>query len=279
VTLARRLAKLEASRTPTQVVLAWLAEAHEYPTLPEYVASPTDAPTEAWPLGRIGVQVETAVRASVKGKPKDVWQAVRRAVGDAWFLFELVLHLNLGARQIRDVEGLRWALLTKWLGLLPAEAELAERSGQGDPEHAEPEATDWRAALALSLTTLCTEQAPRAKLGQAYFEGRSVLFPALSQEWADLVARVQGLAQIADGLPALHSDGSTVCVDEIRRQAGEVADDRVRELTLIAWVEALQMLGEHERVAAIMERQVRPLLPAIDVPPYAAQGGEPVVER
>ena len=136
MTLARRLAKLEASRTPTEIVLAWLAEVQAYPTLPEYVASLTDAPKESWPLERIGAQVETAVRASVKGKPGDVWQAVRRSVGDAFVLFELVLHLNVDGRATADVEGLRWALLTKWLGLLSAEAELAERTGHGDPEHA-----------------------------------------------------------------------------------------------------------------------------------------------
>ena len=47
MTLARRLAKLEASRSPTEVVLAWLAEAHEWPTLPAYLASLVDAPPEA----------------------------------------------------------------------------------------------------------------------------------------------------------------------------------------------------------------------------------------
>jgi hypothetical protein len=35
VTLARRVAKLEASRTPTEIVLPWLAEVRDYATLPE----------------------------------------------------------------------------------------------------------------------------------------------------------------------------------------------------------------------------------------------------
>jgi hypothetical protein len=42
VSLERRLAKLETSQTPSQVVLGWLDEAHAYPTLPEYVASLLD---------------------------------------------------------------------------------------------------------------------------------------------------------------------------------------------------------------------------------------------
>ena len=280
MTLARRLAKLEASRTPTEVVLAWLAEVQAYPTLPEYVASLTDAPKEAWPLWRIGAQVETAVRASVKGNAPNVWQAVRRSVGDAFVLFELVTHLNVDGRRICDYEGLRWVLLTKWLGLLSAEGELAERAGHGDPEHAAREAQDWRDVLALSLTALYTEQAARASLEQAHFGDRSVLFPELARDWTDLVERLEWLAEHAQALPALHTDGTSVCLDELCRRAGESADARVRELTLVARVEALEKLGEHERVAAIMERQLRaPVVPTVDVPPYAARGGEPAVER
>jgi len=280
VTLARRLAKLEASRTPTEIVLAWLAEAHTYATLPEYVASLTDAPKEAWPLWRIGAQVETAVRASGKRKPPDVWQAVRRSVGDAFVLFELVLHLNVDGRAICDMEGLRWALLTKWRGLLSAEGELAKRTGLGDPEHAAREARVWRDVLALSLTSLYTEQAARSSLEQAYFGGQRVLFPELAQEWADLVARLEWLAEHAQVLPALRTDGANLRLDELRRQAGESVDARARELSLIARVEALEKLGEHERVATIIELQVQSLVvPTVDAPPYAAQGGEPVVER
>jgi len=267
VTLARRLAKLEASRTPTEIVRAWLAEVQAYATLPEYVASLSDAPKEAWPLWRIGAQVETAVRASVKGKPGDVWQAVRRSVGDAFVLFELVLHLNVDGRAVADYEGLRWALLTKWLGLLSAEAELAERTRDGNAEHAAREAQDCRAVLVLSLTSLYTEQAARASLEEAYFGDRAVLFPALAQEWADLVERLEWLAAHADRLPALHTHRANLRLDELRRKARESADARVRELTLIARVEALEKLGEHERVAAIMERQVGTLAaPASPVP-------------
>ncbi len=267
MTLPRRLAKLEASRTPIEIVLAWLTEVQDYATLPEYFASLTEAPKEAWPLWRIGAQVETAVRASVKGKPQDVWQAVRRSAGDAFVLFELIMHLNVDARQIRDVEGLRWALLTKWLCLLSAEAELAERTGHGDPEHAVQEAQDWRGVLALSLTSLYTEQAARASLEQAFFAGRSVLFPELAHGWADLVERLEWLAERAQALPELRTDdGPRLSLDELRHGANEAAQARARELTLVARVEALEKLGEHERVAATMERHLQSLvLPALPV--------------
>ncbi len=147
------------------------------------------------------------MRASTKGTPDEVWQAVRWAVGDAWFLFEPVLQLNLAARQIRDVEGLRWALLVKWLGLLSSEAELAERTRCGDPEHAAREAPDWRDLLAFSLTTLSTEEAARVALERRYFEAQPVLFPTLAWEWAELVERLEWLAAHADRLPELRTAG------------------------------------------------------------------------
>jgi hypothetical protein len=257
VTLARRLAKLEASRSPTEVVLSWLAEAHEWPTLPAYLATLVDAPREAWPLGRIAGQVEASVRASTKGTPDEVWQAVRWAVGDAWFLLELVLAFNLAARQIRDIEGLRWALLTKWLGLLSSEAELAERTRCGDPEQAAREAQDWRDVLAFSLTTLSTEDAARVALERRYFDGQPVLFPALAREWIDLLERLEWLAAHANRLPELRTAGEHgLGLDRLRAGAAEGARARAGELIDSARIEALTMLGERERAVTIIERRL-----------------------
>jgi hypothetical protein len=118
VSFERRLSKLETSVSPTEAVLSWLAEAHEFPIVPESFGSLLDgslldAPKEAWPLVRIGGQVEASVRAAMKGKTADaVWKAVRRRVGDAFFLFELVIRLNLAAEEILRFEGLRWSTLT-----------------------------------------------------------------------------------------------------------------------------------------------------------------------
>ena len=87
-----------------------------------------------------------------------------------------------------------------------------------------------------------------------------MLFPALAQEWADLVERLEWLAAHADALPELRTDdGPRLSPDELRRRANEGAQARARELSLIARVEALEMLSEHERVAAIMERHLQAL--------------------
>jgi hypothetical protein len=248
MTLARRLAKLEAGITPTEAVLAWLAEAHTYPTLPEHVASIHDAPSEAWPLVRIAAQVKTSVRARV---------------GDAFFLVELVLQLNLAARQACDTEGLRWALLVKWRGLLAAEAELAQRTGHGDPERAAREAQDWRDVVALSLTRLYTEDAARASLERRYLEGQPVLFPLLAQEGADLVGHLEWLAEHADTIFGPTRDNSDDgWLNGLRAAAADEAPARARDLADLARIEALEMLGEHERALRVLDRRTRPLVPS-----------------
>ncbi len=259
MTLATRLARLEAGTTPRDAVLAWLEEAQAYPTLPAYLAAIRDAPREAWPLVQIAAQVEAAVRSSAKGTPQVVWGAVRRAVGDACFRFELVRQGNLAAREVRDTEGLRWALLTTWSRLLAAEAELARITRQPDAEHAAREAQDWREALACTLTNLYTEELARASLERRYLAGRSLLFPALAHEWRDLVERLEWLAEHAEQLHGPVPGALSVAVAELRAQATEAAADRASELADLARIEALELLGERERARAVLERHLRAL--------------------
>ena len=124
----RRLTKLEGALMPREAVLAWLVEAHQFPSLVEHARSIAELPVEAAPLSVIGARVEAAVRASLTGQPRDaVWEAVRRAVGDGVFLFTLVFGLNGQALEIARVEGLRAAATFYWMGCLlggPRAADL-----------------------------------------------------------------------------------------------------------------------------------------------------------
>ena len=267
MTLAHRVARLEAAVTPRDAVLAWLTEAHAYPTLPDYIAAIRDAPREDWPLVRIAGQVEAAVQATTKGTPQEVWQAVRSALGDACFLFELVLQGNLAAREVRDIEGLRWAVLAKWSGLLAVEAELASRDHLDDPEHAAREAQDWRDALAFTLANLYLEEAARTSLERRYLAGRSVLFPALAQEWRDLVERLEWLAQHADRLQEPGPSTPPTNVAGLRSRGVELAPGRATELADLARIHALDMLGERERVLAILVRRFQPTPRPVDAGP------------
>lgn len=258
----RRLAKLENSLSPTEAVLSWLAEAHEYPTLPEYVASLLDASQDAWPLTRIAEQVEGLTRAAMKGKSQDaVKKAVRRQVGDAFFLLDVALRLNLAAEETLRGGRLRWACLSYQMRALTLEAELAEVTRRRQHAAARPSvsAVDaWRTGLAVSLTTIYTEEEARSEVERKYLAGRPVLFSWLVREWDDLRARLEGLASVADVLPELRGSGvPELALDERHARAAKGASVRASELTDQARVAALDMLGEATQAVAIAGRRLR----------------------
>jgi hypothetical protein len=138
-----RLAKLEGSLSPKASVLLWLAEAHTFPTLPAYTRSLIDRPETDWPLRQIGDRVEAAVRAARQGETrKAVEQAVREQIRDAFFLFELVLKVNLETVDTIDREGLRFGLLTYQMRCLQLEAEIPQY--RDHPYAGRPLAERWR---------------------------------------------------------------------------------------------------------------------------------------
>ena len=67
VTVARRVAALEASLGPTELVLHVLAEARTFASLEDYARSIIGQPVDAAPLSRIGAGTEASVRAAMKG--------------------------------------------------------------------------------------------------------------------------------------------------------------------------------------------------------------------
>ncbi len=100
-TLRRRLARAEAALSPKQAVLAWLAEAHAYPSLAAYVRSLVGQPEGAWPLVRIARQLAAGARAASGARAvPDGASSVPDPVSDALFLVELVLRLNLAAEDV-----------------------------------------------------------------------------------------------------------------------------------------------------------------------------------
>ena len=154
MTAQRRLARIEGSLSPKGATLLWLAEAHQFPTLPAYVGWLIDQPPEAAPLWRVPELAEAAVRTVMRGEPREaILRAVRQVVRDAVFLVELVIRLNLAAEEVTRLEGLRYAALFWEMRALTAEAEL--ETGSAGPQGRRPiarRAAAWRAAVTAWLT-------------------------------------------------------------------------------------------------------------------------------
>ena len=256
----RRVAKLEGSLYPREVVLAWLAEAQQFPTIDAQARSIADQPIEAAPLSVISAHVEAAVREAMKGRPRDdVTAAIRRAVGDAVSLFCLVLVLNAQAHETARVEGLRAAAVFWWMSALlggpPAPATTDE-----DVQERHDAWRLWRSVVDRITTDVRVETEARGSLERRYLAGHDVLFADTATAWAghvDLVARLGGMAEVIEGAepakptrrkPGRRGSGAAFEA-QVEGRASHLADD--------ARVRAYELLGQRERAVAIMERRLK----------------------
>lgn len=202
-----RLAKLEGALSPKEATLAWLAEAHQFPTLEAYVGWLVDQPTEAAPFWRVPEQAERAVRAAMRGEPRAaVEAAAHQTVRDAVFLVELVVRLNVEAAATIRVESLRCAALA-WEGrAIGAEAELARRSRSRAGRSASNLEERWQAwctGTAALLTGLYAAEEARALLERRYLDGHPALFPDAIADWERLRERAERLAGLGNILRPL----------------------------------------------------------------------------
>ena len=174
MTLARRIARVEAALTPEQAVLRWLAEAHAFPTLAHYVRSLIGGPESAWPLVAIPRQLEASVRAEHRRDTVAVLvDSMRTARREALARVEFVLRANLAAEEILATAALR-------VGLLEQIRAGAKKSAvhQG---------------VLASIAALDLEAAARHEVERRILAGEDVLFPALAAEWVRLRERLVGL--------------------------------------------------------------------------------------
>ncbi len=255
----RRLTKLEGALAPREAVLAWLVEAQQFPSVIAHARSIASLPVEAAPLSVIGDRVEAAVRISMKGQPYEaVQEAIRRSVGDAAFLFSLVLQVNAQALDIARVEGLRAAAAFFWMGTplggprfddpAPAEAKVyVEELGEAW--------TLWRTVVDHLSLGIRVENEARVTLERRFLGGHQIFFADVGETWAGHVDLVQRLASLADLLAVPGRRGRAVGT----KTGGSVAERaalRTTELADDARVRAHEIMGDRERAVAIMERRL-----------------------
>src|SRR5664280_262910 len=113
MTLKRRLDAVEAALTPTQLVLRWLAEAHAFGDIDAYVAAMLQESHPVAPLDRLAREAAAGARSAMKGKrPEIVGAAVRDALRETVFRYELVMRIYVMARELTDREALIDAALS-----------------------------------------------------------------------------------------------------------------------------------------------------------------------
>ena len=115
---ARRLASVEATLTPTQIVLRWLEEVHRYDDMPSYMRSLLDRPIGDFPMDRLCREARDIAMVRSRGKSgADIDKAVRRSLVATMFRGQLVLGINVRSQDFLDREGLIYVALVSQVSL------------------------------------------------------------------------------------------------------------------------------------------------------------------
>ena len=252
MTAERRLAAIEASLTPTQLVLRWLDEAHAFGGLEAYVRSQLAEESFTPPLDQLARAAANGARAGLKGKPRDeVGKVVDAAIRETVFRFELVLRINVITQELLEREMLLDAVFSAQLAFLTTEPRAARRR---DPGYLERFA-QLRGLILSRLTELRAAAEARQTVEERYLAGHSALFPDDVAAWATQLRSTQTLAGLALGLaehdglpPAVMPDPDAVAA----RVSSLIAD-----LVEPAKVTALEQLGEGRRALGLATSWVR----------------------
>jgi hypothetical protein len=107
---------------PDAAVLRWPAEAHAYGAVEPYMASLLNEDPLVAPLDRLAREAVHGARTAMRGKrPELVDAAVRSALRETIFRFELVMCIYMTAKELLDREVLLDAALSAQVSLLVCE--------------------------------------------------------------------------------------------------------------------------------------------------------------
>jgi len=264
VTVARRLAALETSLSPTGRILAWLDEAHAFGSLSAYVDSLLDQPPEAFSINRLAHDAASAARLDLSRKPAEVVDAaVRRALRATIFRFDLVIRINVVAHELIDREALLYLVFAGQLGLLVS-ADRAER--RSDPTHLRRMA-QCRDLTALRVAELVAAQEARSSAERRYLDGHPALFPDGVDHWVERLRLAEELAVMADRIAELDGvpPAAPADPDALATRAAVLAADLV-EPARAAALEKLDEGGQALTIATAWLRSKLEPLPAVTDP-------------
>jgi hypothetical protein len=256
MTAERRLAKIESSLSPTELVLRRLEEAHRHDDFEAYSRAIFALGPGALPLDRLvraaRASAEDGTRsASRQNRDEAVCAAIRQTV----FLFHLVLRAIELAQAALDREALMCAALSAHLGLVMTDDGRARHSGF--PSRADG-LTALRGGAVARAAELHALETARQRVETRYLGGHSALFPETVRSWTGQRERTDGLATITaqlaelEGLAPVPADDPKV----FEARVSELIADHVEP----ARVKALDEMGDGRRAISVAAAWLEPRL-------------------
>jgi hypothetical protein len=202
MTTERRISAIEGALTPTELIVAWLTEAHAHGGVDAMVRASLAEEDYDPPINRLGHAASDGARARMKGKPRDeINRASDQAVREMLFRFHLVMRIITVCHDILERELLLTALFSTRIALLAREPEDG-----WDPDHLK-EVEQLRDLISLSRRGFKAVGAAGEEVERRYLAGHPALFPDDAARWTEqamtsqmLEASVIGLAEL-DGVP------------------------------------------------------------------------------
>jgi len=250
----RRLTKIETSLTPTQAIVLWLEEAHQFDSFPAYASWLKDQPDSAYPLHRLPHQVEQATLDALRGQPRErVDFAVRRQVRDVIFLFKLDFVLNVAVHEEQLPQSLSRLLLIDKLDVVRSrlDAQAGGRGSRNRREEAQQQGEVWRSLAGVFYGRYRSLARALLACQQRYFAGVDLLFPESRRELADMAEQWEFLEQLYNGTVA-QGLGGPVELERMTSAAQEPPGRDVAYFVDLAKAETLQLLGETDAAADLV---------------------------
>jgi hypothetical protein len=249
-TTERRLAKVEASLTPLELIRRWLGEAHRYDDFTAYAQALYPKGIEGLPLDQLVREARASAEAVGGRSQEERSKAAQAAMRQTVFLYQLVLRIWVLTEESLEREGLRYAALSAHLALalsdhsiLGSRAEALQKIG---------------GAAGIWATELRALETARTRVEAEYFEGTSTLYPATLRRWTEQRELSDGLVDLIgrlselDGMDPLPAGDP----DAFEARVGQLVADHVE----MAKAKALDEMGDGRGAVRIAIRWLAPKL-------------------
>jgi hypothetical protein len=231
MTAERRLDAIEGALSPTELVVAWLAEVHNCGTLDACVRTSLEEADYVPPINRLAHAAMDSARLRAKGKPREeIDKAANQAVRETLFRFPLVMRINTRDHDRLERQLLFTALFSARLGLLlytPEEERARDR-------HFVRQYAELRDLVAMNARDFEMAGQAREAVERKYLAGHPALFPDDQQKWAEQLATnkavetlVVKVAKDAAAPPAKAQDPETDAIALARHVDGLVEPAKV----------------------------------------------------